>query len=214
MRDLNDRKKDNAKVMLAGVDLGGNSGLRFNDLTGAISQQIRSIIETREALIQQNESNGSADAPLTAEALTAGLEDSRTIHNDGVLSELQPKVEETTHGDSDASDEISLQSDELLNTRPSFSGYEKEGDQAMPREETHNMANLNMKSEHWSPSSPSTAGEVDNASVSSIDSDELLNRETPFSDKKKQMRVTLQGEETVEFEAELETPRAESPELF
>ena len=68
MKDMNERKKDNAKVMLAGVDLGGNSGLQFNDLTGVISQQIRSIIETRDALIQQNESNGSADAPLTAAA--------------------------------------------------------------------------------------------------------------------------------------------------
>lgn len=43
MRDLNDRKKDNAKVMLAGVDLGGNSGLRFNDLTGAIGKPADSL---------------------------------------------------------------------------------------------------------------------------------------------------------------------------
>ena len=214
MKDLNERKKDNAKVMLAGVDLGGNSGLRFNDLTGAISQQIRSIIETREALIQLNESNGSADAPLTAAAYFAGPEDSRPIDNDGFSYEVKPKVDATPHGDSDASDEISLESDELLNTRPSFSGNEKESDNAMSREEIYDMDNLNMKSEPWSPSSPSTAGEVDNASVSSIDSDALLNRETPFSDKKKQVRVTLKREEEDDSEAELETPRAKSPDLF
>ena len=115
MKDMNERKKDNAKVMLAEVDLGGNSGLQFNDLTGVISQQIRSIIETRDALIQQNESNGSADAPLTAAALSAGLEDSLTINNHGLSSELKPDIElATTLGDSDASDEISLGFDEVL----------------------------------------------------------------------------------------------------
>jgi len=185
MKDMNERKKDNAKVMLAGVDLGGNSGLQFNDLTGVISQQIRSIIETRDALIQQNESNGSADAPLTAAALSAGLEDSLTINNHGLSSELKPDIElATTLGDSDASDEISLGFDEVL----------KNG-QATPREETYDMAHLTMKSEPLSLSSTSSAGEVDNASVSSIDSDELLNRETPFSDRKTQMRVTLKREE-------------------